>query len=215
MPDKNHPIIIKDLGHLSYSETWEIQKSFFKDRMDGKTPDTLLLVEHDPVYTLGKNANEDNILEARPDSAEVIQVDRGGDVTWHGPGQIVGYPILDLRLYKLNVKSYVNALENVLIQSLSKLEIVACRKAKYPGVWVGDEKIAALGVKISRWITMHGFALNVHPDLSYYSGMIPCGITQFGVTSVENVLKKKVDMQTVKEIVIDETNRRFSSLKVK
>lgn len=215
MPDKNHPIIIKDLGHLSYSETWEIQKSFFKDRMDGKTPDTLLLVEHDPVYTLGKNANEDNILEVRPDSAEVIQVDRGGDVTWHGPGQIVGYPILDLRLYKLNVKSYVNALENVLIQSLSKLEIVACRKAKYPGVWVGDEKIAALGVKISRWITMHGFALNVHPDLSYYSGMIPCGITQFGVTSVENVLKKKVDMQTVKEIVIDETNRRFSSLKVK
>ncbi len=213
MLDNHHPIIIKDLGRLPYLEAWEIQKSLFKKRMEGKAQDTLLLVEHDPVYTLGKNADAVHLLESRSQSAQVIQVDRGGDVTWHGPGQIVGYPILDLRPYNLNVKSYVNTLEEVIIRSLDKLEIKSQRKQKFPGVWVGDEKIAALGVKISRRITMHGFALNVHPDLSYYSGMIPCGISEFGITSIEKTLKKHIEMERVKEIVANEMNRSFSKLK--
>ena len=204
-------IHIRDLGRCSYSDAWDVQKQVFQDRMSGKIQDTLLLVEHDPVYTLGKNADDRNLLDSRSDGAEIIQVDRGGDVTWHGPGQIVGYPILDLRPYKLNVKSYVNLLEETLIRSLKRLQINGTRKTDYPGVWVKDEKIAALGVKISRWITMHGFALNVHPDLSWYQGMIPCGISKFGVTSIEHQLHKIIKMETVKEIVIEEMNVALQS----
>ena len=206
-------ISIRDLGLIPYKKAWDIQKDMHKKRMDGQIKDTLLFVEHDPVYTLGKNANHNNLLNTHSTDVDVVQTDRGGDITWHGPGQLVGYPILDLRGYKLNVKSYMNALEDVLINTLDRYGIKATRKAGLTGVWVDDNKIAALGVKISRWITMHGFALNVQPDLSYYKGIIPCGISGYGVTSMEQILGSTVEMETVKTLVSEEFNRVFSLMK--
>lgn len=202
-------IIVRDLGFMPYKKAWDIQKDMHQKRMDDQIKDTLLFVEHSPVYTLGKNANRDNLLTSHPTDADVVQIDRGGDITWHGPGQLVGYPIVDLRNYKLNVKSYVHTLEEILIKTLDTFDINASRKAGLIGVWVDDEKIAALGVKISRWITMHGFALNVHPDLSYYKGIIPCGISEYGVTSMENILEDKVEMDTVKTTLTNVFNNVF------
>ncbi len=206
-------ISIRDLGLIPYKKAWDIQKDMHKKRMDGQIKDTLLFVEHSPVYTLGKNANRNNLLNTHSTDADVVQTDRGGDITWHGPGQLVGYPILDLRGYKLNVKSYMNALEDVLINTLDRYGIKATRKTGLTGVWVDDNKSAALGVKISRWITMHGFALNVQPDLSYYKGIIPCGISGYGVTSMEQILGSTVEMETVKTLVSEEFNRVFSLMK--
>ncbi|MBC8216274.1 MAG: lipoyl(octanoyl) transferase LipB [Candidatus Marinimicrobia bacterium] len=206
-------ISIRDLDRLSYDKACTIQNNLHQRRMNDTVGDTLLFVEHDPVYTLGKNANHNNLLNTHSTDVDVVQTDRGGDITWHGPGQLVGYPILDLRGYKLNVKSYMNALEDVLINTLDRYGIKATRKAGLTGVWVDDNKIAALGVKISRWITMHGFALNVQPDLSYYKGIIPCGISGYGVTSMEQILGSTVEMETVKTLVSEEFNRVFSLMK--
>jgi lipoate-protein ligase B len=203
-------ITIKDLGLAPYQAVWDLQKKMQLERIEGEIEDTLILVEHDPVYTLGKNADENHLLQSRDESVDVFQIERGGDITFHGPGQLVGYPILDLSNYKKSVSWYMRTLEQLTIDVLKEFGIIAERIEGLTGVWVGDEKIAAQGVRISRWVTMHGFALNVNPDLSFYEGIIPCGIFDHGVTSMEQLLGEKQDMETVKKIVVEKFNHLFN-----
>ncbi len=206
---KTEQIIVLDLGHRPYQEVWDLQKEMQAKRINTEIEDTLILVEHEPVYTLGKNADENHLLQNRDESVDVFQVERGGDITFHGPGQLVGYPILDLSNYKKSVSWYMRTLEQVTIDVLDEIGIEAKRSEGLTGVWVGDEKIAAQGVRISRWVTMHGFALNVNTDLSFYDGIIPCGIFDHGVTSIEQLLGEKQDMETVKQVVIKKFNQNF------
>jgi len=202
-------ILVQNIGRKSYKAVWDLQKEMQQQRINGNIEDTLILVEHDPVYTLGKNANEDHLLQSRDESVDVFNIERGGDITFHGPGQLVVYPILDLSNYKKSVSWYMRTLEQVLIDTLIEFKIIAQRNDGLTGVWVGDEKIAALGVRISRWVTMHGFALNVNPDLSFYDGIIPCGIFDHGVTSMEQLLGKTQNNDNVKNVVIKKFNKYF------
>ena len=202
-------ILVQNIGRKSYKAVWDLQKEMQQQRIKGDIEDTLILVEHDPVYTLGKNANEDHLLQSRDQSVDVFNIERGGDITFHGPGQLVGYPILDLSNYKKSVSWYMRTLEQVLIDTLIEFKIIAQRNDGLTGVWVGDEKIAALGVRISRWVTMHGFALNVNPDLSFYDGIIPCGIFDHGVTSMEQLLGETQNNDNVKNMVIEKFNKYF------
>jgi lipoate-protein ligase B len=206
---KTDQILVQNIGRKSYKAVWDLQKEMQQQRINGNIEDTLILVEHDPVYTLGKNANEDHLLQSRDESVEVFNIERGGDITFHGPGQLVGYPILDLSNYKKSVSWYMRTLEQVLIDTLIEFKIIAQRNDGLTGVWVGDEKIAALGVRISRWVTMHGFALNVNPDLSFYDGIIPCGIFDHGVTSMEQLLGETQNNDNVKNMVIEKFNKYF------
>ena len=202
-------ILVQNMGRKSYKAVWDLQIKMQQQRIRGEIEDTLILVEHDPVYTLGKNANEDHLLQSRDESVDVFNIERGGDITFHGPGQLVVYPILDLSNYKKSVSWYMRTLEQVLIDTLIEFKIIAQRNDGLTGVWVEDEKIAALGVRISRWVTMHGFALNVNPVLSFYDGIIPCGILDHGVTSMEQLLGKTQNNDNVKNVVIKKFNKYF------
>ena len=190
------------LGRRKYDEVWEKQKALVDQRRFGAVPDTLILVEHDPVYTLGKNSNENHLLQTRDRHVPVYQIERGGDVTFHGPGQLVGYPILDLHHHRLSVSWYMRTLEKVLIQTLGQFGIEARYREGLTGVWVREEKIAALGVRLSRWISMHGFALNVNTDLKFFDGIIPCGIFEYDVTSMSQILGEEVSLVEVEETLI-------------
>tara|TARA_B100001079_G_scaffold127564_1_gene109364 strand:+ start:735 stop:1382 length:648 start_codon:yes stop_codon:yes gene_type:complete len=206
---QTNQIFVQNMGRKSYKAVWDLQIKMQQQRIRGEIEDTLILVEHDPVYTLGKNADKDHLLQSRDESVDVFNIERGGDITFHGPGQLVGYPILDLSNYKKSVSWYMRTLEQVLIDTLIEFKIIAQRNDGLTGVWVGDEKIAALGVRISRWVTMHGFALNVNPDLSFYDGIIPCGIFDHGVTSMEQLLGKTQNNDNVKNVVIKKFNKYF------
>ncbi len=190
------------LGRRKYDEVWEKQKELVNQRRFGTVSDTLILVEHDPVYTLGKNSNENHLLQTRDRHVPVYQIERGGDVTFHGPGQLVGYPILDLHHHRLSVSWYMRTLEKVLIQTLGQFGIEARCREGLTGVWVREEKIAALGVRLSRWISMHGFALNVNTDLKFFDGIIPCGIFEYDVTSMSQILEEEVSLVEVEETLI-------------
>jgi lipoyl(octanoyl) transferase len=180
---------VERLGLVPYDEALELQSRLVAQRRAGDIPDTLLLLEHPHVITLGTSAHRDHILvddeQARLLGIDVFETGRGGDVTYHGPGQLIGYPILDLKPDRCDLHRYVRDLEQVLVHALASFGIEAGRKNGLTGVWVGDEKIAAIGVRVSSgWITSHGFALNVSTDLSFFGSIVPCGITQFGVTSI-------------------------------
>ena len=206
----NTQIDIQDLGKLLYKKTWNYQKELLKKRSNNEINDTLILVEHEPVFTLGKNADENHILQNCPDNIKTYHIERGGDVTYHGPGQLVGYPILDLRNYKKSISWYMRSLEQVIIDTLFDYNITANRKKGLTGVWCNNEKIAALGVRVSRWITMHGFSLNIDPNLNHYKSIIPCGIFEHGVTSMSGVLNKTVDYEHVKKTIIKKFLYQFS-----
>jgi lipoyl(octanoyl) transferase len=173
---------VRELGRVDYGTALALQKRLAAERKDGAIPDQLLLLEHPHVITLGRNGRQENLLAGR----EVLEragiaffpTDRGGDITYHGPGQLVGYPIMDLREWKRDVGAYVRAVEQVIIDTLADFGIAAGRVPKLTGVWVGDRKIAAIGVHISRWVTSHGFALNVNTDLRYFQYIVPCGLTK-------------------------------------
>ena len=182
------PVALKRLGLLDYESAWELQRQIHNEVADGKRPNTLLLLEHPPVFTAGRRTLDNE----RPlDGSKVIDVDRGGKITFHGPGQIVGYPIIKLR-DSFDVVGFVRELENSLIDVCREFGISAERYCERSGVWIrdakGDRKIAAIGIRVARGVTMHGFALNVNPDLSFYKKIIPCGIPDAGVTSMENEL---------------------------
>lgn len=173
---------LRHLGRLEYEAALELQRDLVEQRKRGQIPDQLLLLEHPHVITLGRNARAEHLL-ARPEilaraGIRVYPTDRGGDVTYHGPGQVVGYPILDLRAWRRDVVAYVRSLEQVLIDALARFSIQAGRLEGCTGVWIEDRKIAAIGVHISRWITSHGFALNVDTDLDYFRYIVPCGLSR-------------------------------------
>ena len=173
---------VRDLGIMRWSEALENQRELVELRKSGAISDQLLFVEHQHVVTMGRNGHHENLL-AEPEllarsGIEFFETDRGGDVTYHGPGQIVGYPILDLREWKRDVHAYVRAIEQVIIDTLVGFGIESWREAVATGVWTSKEKIAAIGVHISRWVTSHGFALNVDTDLNYFRYIVPCGLTR-------------------------------------
>ena len=182
---------ILDLGLSDYNDTWKLQKKLQSKRILGEIEDHLLLVEHPPVFTLGKNASKQHIINNSED-VSIIQTDRGGNITFHGPGQLVCYPILDLNHYKRSITWYMRELEKLIIDVLGEYDIKASRKKGLTGTWVKDKKIAALGVRISRWVTMHGFSLNINPDLNFYNHIIPCGIKEYGVTSMAKIMGNEV-----------------------
>ena len=175
------------LGLQPYQPVWELQKQLHAKRVVGEIPDVVLFVEHDHVYTFGKNADTNNLLDTKPRNAEIVQIDRGGEVTYHGPGQLVCYPIIDLHDYRMSVSWYMRLLKNVVIDCLKSYGIESGQKEGLTGVWVDDDKICAMGVRLSKWVTMHGFALNLNPDMAYFDGMIPCGIFEYGVTSLHEL----------------------------
>jgi lipoyl(octanoyl) transferase len=174
--------VVRQLGRIGYGQAFELQQGLVEQRQEGTIPDQLLLLEHPHVITMGRNGHMENLLASR----EVLEragisfypTDRGGDVTYHGPGQLVGYPIVDLRDWRRDVGAYVRAVEQAIIDTLAEFGIAAGRIPKLTGVWVGERKIAAIGVHISRWVTSHGFALNVNTDLRYFQYIVPCGLTK-------------------------------------
>ncbi len=197
-----------------YASIWDLQKNVFDLRVHKHIPDILLLNEHHHVYTLGKSSDANHLLSNRDEllskNIDMFEIDRGGDVTYHGPGQLVGYPILDLNNYYCDIHRYLRDLEEVMIRTLAEFGIKGTRDEAYTGVWVGKNKIAAIGVKVSRWVTMHGFALNINTDLSYFNRIIPCGIFHKGVTSMEQVLSRKVDLIEVSNILVQKFSEVFA-----
>lgn len=192
---------------MPYAEAWELQRELVRLRKRDEAPDTLLLLEHPPTYTVGRAARDGANLGAgegylRSLGAEVFWSDRGGDATFHGPGQLVAYPIL--RLGVRDTHAYLRGLEEVVIRVLADFGVEAGRHPTYTGAWVGEEKVCAIGVKFSSgWIASHGFALNVSTDLSWFGRITPCGIKEFGVTSLERLLGRPVPMQEVEESVVE------------
>lgn len=196
-------MIVLNWGLTPYQQAWEFQQSFIKARRQKQiTADVLVLLEHPPVITVGRGGEDSHILvgEAtlKKRDCDVYHVDRGGDVTFHGPGQLVGYPLLDLRQHGQDVHRYVEQLEEAVIRTLADFGIIAGRDEQYTGVWVGQKKICAIGIGMKSWLSYHGFALNVKVDLSYFRLITPCGIQGRGVTSMEEILGKTVDMEDVR-----------------
>ena len=194
------------LGRVPYLDAWELQRRLHGRVARAQVPDQLLLLEHPLVYTLGRRGKESDVT-ATPErltelGAEVHRVDRGGQATYHGPGQLVGYPIINLRRWGGGPLRYVQALERVLIATLAELGIDAQSEDRPVGVWVGDAKIAAIGVRISQGVAMHGFALNVCPDLSYFGHIVPCGVPDGGVTSICKLLSKNVEVEEVAHVLV-------------
>jgi len=195
-------IKIIDLGFLDYKNSWNYQKELQKKVLIGDCSDSIIFVEHDSVYTFGKNSDKSNLLVSKDSKIKIYETERGGEITYHGPGQIVCYPILNLKNFKQSVTWYMRALEEVIIETLKLLNIKATRKDGLTGVWVKDEKIGAQGVRMTKWVTMHGFALNVNTDLRFFNDIIPCGIKDFGVTSIEKIIGKEQDLSLVKEHIL-------------
>jgi len=199
---------VRRLGRTPYRQCWELQRELFARRIAGEIPDTLLLTEHDPVYTLGTGAHAEHLLadagRLRESGVDVVNVDRGGDITYHGPGQLVAYPLLDLTHHGKDLDRYLRRLEEVVIALLARLDIRASRLPGYTGVWVAGEKICAIGIKAGRWVTMHGLALNVTTDLSWFGKIIPCGIFERGVTSIREVSGRAPTMADVENLLIEE-----------
>ena len=206
---KESELQVIDLGQKPYKDVWNLQKKLQNKLIDGVKRDCLILVEHEPVYPLGKNAAPNHLLQSRDKSINVYNIERGGDITFHGPGQLVVYPILNLAYYKKSISWYMRSLEQLIINVLEKFEIKGNRVKGYTGVWVGDKKIAAQGVRLSRWVTMHGFSINVNTDLSFYDGIIPCGIFDHGVTSIEKELNTVQEIDKVKLLVVDSFKEIF------
>jgi lipoyl(octanoyl) transferase len=207
---------VRRLGRMAYPDALALQRSLVEERRAGRIPDTLLFVEHPPVLTLGVRGDggrshilaTDDALAAR--GIEVHETGRGGDITYHGPGQIVGYPIIDLNPDRRDVHRYVRDLESVLIRTAADYGIEAGRIEGLTGVWVGNEKLAAIGVRIARWITSHGFALNVTTDLDHFSLIVPCGISDRGVTSLARLLGRSVDTADVQIRITEHFANVFS-----
>jgi lipoyl(octanoyl) transferase len=216
----------EDLGLKDYKECWDYQETIHKQVVDDKLTskhsspiNRFLLVEHPHVYTLGKSGDEHNLLVngdfLRKIQAVYYKINRGGDITYHGPGQLVGYPIIDLENYKLGVKDFIFKMEQAIIDTIAEYGLKGSLKEGATGVWLDAEepalsrKISAIGVRVSRYVSMHGFALNVNTDLRYFSYINPCGFLTYGVTSIEKELGRKIDMQEVKEIVKSKFNTLY------
>jgi lipoyl(octanoyl) transferase len=219
---KNREVKFKDLGLVNYKDAWDYQERVFSEVVERKiknrklgpdeqvvTDNYLFFCQHSHVYTLGKSGKEDHLLldgQARQErNVDYYRINRGGDITYHGPGQLVGYPILDLDNFFTDIHRYIRTLEEAVIRTLAEYGLEAGRIEGLTGVWLGCQpggvprKICAIGVKTSRWVTMHGFALNVNPDLAYFSHIIPCGISDKAVTSMQMELARKIEVEDVSQ----------------
>jgi lipoyl(octanoyl) transferase len=192
---------------IDYQEAWDLQKSIHQLRVDNKIDDIIILLEHPNTYTFGKTADKKNLIGGEKyltdNNISVYDIDRGGDITYHGPGQIVGYPIINLSEWNQDTHKYLRGLEQVIIDVCQEYNLSVKRIKDLTGVWIDDRKIAAIGIKVSRWITMHGFAFNINTDLELFNGIIPCGISGKAVTSLSKELSKDfISLESVKEKII-------------
>ena len=228
---ESNNIIVKNLGKFNYADCFEYQKKIQNEiiqiKLDNRnkrikkiTPNYLLFVEHDHVYTLGNSGNSENLLFneniLKQKGIEFYKTNRGGDITYHGPGQLVCYPIIDMENFYTDIHKYLRDLEEIIINTLNVLGITASGNSNETGVWIdvgklNERKICAMGIKVSRWVTMHGLALNVNTNLSFFEGIIPCGISNKGVTSISNELKKEVKMDLVQKIFIEKFLDQFNA----
>jgi len=195
-----------DLGQRDYKEVWDIQKLLHQKRLGGEIADTLLLVEHNPVITMGKSGKDDNILIPgsllKKKGVDFYRIERGGDVTYHGPGQLVGYPIFNIKERLVGIKLFIERVEDAIIATLAHFGIKGEKKEKMIGVWTETGKICSIGVAIKRWVSFHGFALNVNTDLKYFDLIHPCGFKNIEMTSIAEILKKEISMDSVKNATI-------------
>ena len=228
---KNKKIILRDIGKSSFSDAWEYQEDIFKKIIDQKiknrsnenkmeTNNFLIITEHDPVYTIGKSGDISNLLlnddEMKTQGIEFYKINRGGDITYHGPGQIMGYPIIDLDNFFTDINLYLRKLEEVIINTLKSYDLEGFTIKGETGVWVKDnnglsKKVCAFGIRASRWVTMHGFSFNVNPELNYFNNIIPCGITDKGVTSVSELKNRIIEMNEIKQILYKNFAESFNA----
>ena len=228
---KNKKIILRDIGKSSFSDAWEYQEDIFKKIIDQKIKNRsnenkmesnnfLIITEHDPVYTIGKSGDISNLLlnddEMKTQGIEFYKINRGGDITYHGPGQIMGYPIIDLDNFFTDINLYLRKLEEVIINTLKSYDLEGFTIKGETGVWVKDnnglsKKVCAFGIRASRWVTMHGFSFNVNPELNYFKNIIPCGITDKGVTSVSELKNRNIEMNEIKQILYKNFAESFSA----
>ena len=228
---KNKKIILRDIGKSSFSDAWEYQEDIFKKIIDQKiknrssdikmeTNNFLIITEHNPVYTIGKSGNISNLLlnddEMKTQGIEYYKINRGGDITYHGPGQIMGYPIIDLDNFFTDINLYLRKLEEVIINTLKSYDLEGFVIKGETGVWVKDDnglskKVCAFGIRASRWVTMHGFSFNVNPELNYFKNIIPCGIKDKGVTSVSELKNSNIEMNEIKQILYKKFAESFGA----
>ena len=231
MKMKNKKILVKDIGKQSFSDAWQYQEQIFKKIIDQKvqnrtlsekieTKNFLILTEHNHVYTIGKSGDISNLLINKDElierEIEFFKINRGGDITYHGPGQIMGYPIFDLDNFFTDINLYLRKLESVIINTLETYNLTGFTIKGETGVWVKDKdglskKICAFGIRASRWVTMHGLCLNVDPDLSYFNHIIPCGIKNKGVTSLKEIKKENIDINEVKLRLVENFKLVFNA----
>ena len=231
MKMKNKKILVRDIGKMSFSDAWEYQENIFKKTIDQKvqnrslnekieTKNLLILTEHDHVYTIGKSGDMSNLLidkeELMKREIEFFKINRGGDITYHGPGQIMGYPIFDLDNFFTDINLYLRKLEEVIINTLKSYNLTGFTINEETGVWVKDnnglsKKICAFGIRASRWVTMHGLCLNVDPDLSFFNHIIPCGIQNKGITSLKQLKKGDIDINEVKSRLVENFKLVFNA----
>jgi lipoyl(octanoyl) transferase len=216
----NRRIEIRRLGLVAYRDALQLQRALVEERRADRVPDLLLLLQHPPVITLGVKGDGGRSNITAPDTVlarlgiEVSETGRGGDVTYHGPGQVVGYPVVDLRPDRCDVHRYVRDLEEVMIRVCADYGLAAARIKGLTGVWVGQDKIGAIGVRISRWITSHGFAFNVHTDLRHFQLIVPCGIADRGVTSIEKEIGRRVSVDEVEDRIAGHFAQVFAAPRV-
>lgn len=207
-------LIYCDLGFIDYKDAWDLQKSIHQYRAENKIDDIFFLLEHPHTYTLGKTADKKNLVGDKKyldeNNISVYDIDRGGDITYHGPGQIVGYPIINLTNWKQDTHKYLRSIEEIIIRVCNEYGLDAKRIEKLTGVWIDDRKICAIGIKVSRWITMHGFAFNINTDLNLFNGIIPCGISDKQVTSLSKELNREIILTQVKEKIIHHFMNEFN-----
>ncbi|MBI5660969.1 MAG: lipoyl(octanoyl) transferase LipB [Ignavibacterium album] len=210
----NRRLTYCDLDFIDYKEAWDLQYYLHQQRAENNISDLLLLLEHPNTYTLGKTAHIENLIGGKDflerNKISVYNIDRGGDITYHGPGQIVGYPIINLTDWHQDSHKYLRTLEEVIIKVCNEYGLTAGRVDGYTGVWIDDKKIAAIGIKISRWVTMHGFAFNVNTNLDLFDGIIPCGISDKSVTSLQKELEKEIPIDEVKEKLLHHFMNEFN-----
>jgi len=201
--ERDRACTVASFGLVPYQQAWDLQRGLVEQRKARTVSDTILFLEHPPVITLGRNARPEHLLtppeELRRLGIELVETDRGGDVTFHGPGQLMGYLVLDLGLIRKDVVWYVRTLEEALIRTAGEFGIIAGRREGMPGVWAGQAKLAALGVHLSRWVTSHGFALNLETDLSFFRHIVPCGIAGAPVTSLCQLSGRSVERSRVEK----------------
>lgn len=209
------PFIVESWGRTSYADAWQRQREYHEDIVSDDRPPTLIFTEHHPVLTLGANFHEENLLQSAEQleeaGVEVIRTDRGGDVTYHGPGQLVVYPLFPLEWVNRDIHRWLRELEQIAIDAAAEFGVTARRFAPHTGAWIGDEKFTAIGIKVRRWVSLHGMAINCQANLEYFSRIVPCGIQGFGVTNLSEWAGREITILDAQVVVAECFRRAFAS----